>query len=627
MISDYDLYLICEGTHRNLDEVLGARPVSNSQGLIEGYYFALWAPHAKSVSVVGDFNGWLAGSDPMTRVGDSPVWETYIEGVPSGAAYKYCLVTEENDVLYKADPMGRFAEVRPHTASRTYFDAYRWNDLPWRIRHNANPGKNEPLSIYELHLGSWRRGKDNRLLSYRETADLLVEYFAENRYTHVEMMPVAEHPFDGSWGYQITGFYAPTSRYGTPEDFKYLVDRLHQAGVGVILDWVPGHFPKDEQGLRLFDGTPLFEGDHQENEWGTLKFDFSSPFVKQFLIANALYWLKEFHIDGLRVDAVSSMLYLDYGRAPGEWKPNRYGGREDLDAAEFFRTLSRCVQERFPGALLIAEESGDYPNLTNPVADGGLGFTYKWDMGFMNDTLRYMQTDPLFRSGVHHLMTFSMLYAFREHYILPISHDECVHGKKNLLDKMSGAYEDKFASEKAYLGYMFAHSGKKLLFMGCEFGQFMEWRYYESLEWKLLAYETHRGLYAFTRTLLSLYRDHPAFWEKDDSWEGFYWCNADDAASSVYSFLRRGEKEEILVLLNMTPVGRDDYWITVPEEGVYTLLLNSDEKQFAGRGAAVRETLVTDSETAEFPNRLRVDLPPLSVLFYQKTEEKKPCTV
>lgn len=618
MISDFDLYLICEGTHRNLDEVLGARPVKNSTGLVEGYYFALWAPNAVNVSVVGDFNDWQAGVSPMEKIADTDIWEAYIENVPTGCLYKYCITSSDGKSVLKADPMAKFAELRPKTASRTYFDEYRWHDLQWRVKHGKKPDSNEPTVIYEMHMGSWMRGKNNEILSYRQVADALVNFLKDNRYTHIELMPLAEHPYDGSWGYQVTGYYAPTSRYGLPQDLKYFIDVMHANSIGVILDWVPAHFPKDEHGLALFDGSPLFEGSNGLNEWGTYKFDYSSPFVREFLISNAIYWLKEFHIDGLRVDAVSSMIYRDYG--------NPHWGVDNIDgsAVAFLKELNTAVEETFPGAVMIAEESSDFADVTKSVSDGGLGFTYKWNMGWMNDTLKYMQTDPLFRKGIHNDLTFSMMYAFNENYILPISHDECVHGKKSLLDKMHGDYYQKFASEKAYLGYMFAHPGKKLLFMGCEIGQFMEWRYYEQIEWKLLQYETHRGLYHFTKALISLYRDNSAFWQKDSSWEGFKWLNADDSDNSIYSLARFSDEKTVIAVINMTPVERYDYWITAPEEGTYTLLLNSDERIYGGDGMAVAEKLTTDNDTEEFPNRIRVTVPPMSVLFYgkEKSEEE-----
>jgi len=620
IISDFDLYLACEGTHRNLDEILGAKPICNSTGLIDGFYFALWAPNAKCVSVVGDFNGWDAGANPMSKIPDTDFWESYIEGVPNGCLYKYCILTQDGKVLYKADPMAKCSELRPKTASVTYTDNYRWHDLQWRIKHSTEHDKNAPMAVYEVHLGSWMRGKNNEILSYNEVADALAKFLKDNKYTHIELLPIAEHPFDGSWGYQITGFFSPTSRYGTPADFKYFVDTMHENSIGVILDWVPCHFPTDEHGLADFDGSHLYEGNNPLTDWGTYKFDYSSPMVRQFLISNAVYWLKEFHIDGLRVDAVSNMLYLDFGKADGQWTPNALGGKEDLNAIDFLKTLNGYINERFPGVITVAEESGNFPKLTHPISEGGLGFTYKWNMGWMNDTLKYMETDPVYRSGMHNNLTFSTMYAYNENYILPISHDECVHGKKSLLDKMYGDYYQKFASEKAYLGYMFAHPGKKLLFMGCEIGQFIEWRYYEQIEWKLLQYETHRGLYRFTQDLLKLYSAEPSLYEKDTLPEGMVWLNADDAQNSVYSFMRVSESESIIAIVNMTPVERTDYWISVPAEGDYKLILNSDDKIYGGEGMSVTDTLSTDNNNQDFKNRIRVTLPPLSVLFYKKEQ-------
>ncbi len=621
MISDYDLYLACEGTHRNLDEILGARPVFNSTGLIDGFYFALWAPNARAVSVVGDFNGWNSEANPMQKIPETDIWEAYIDGVATGSLYKYSIVNASGQTVLKADPMAKFSELRPKTASVTYHDNYRWHDLSWCLKHTKKQAKNVPMAIYEMHMGSWMRGHNNEMLSYAEVVEALVKYLKENRYTHIEIMPLAEHPYDGSWGYQATGYFSPTSRYGTPAELKYFVDVLHQNSIGVILDWVPGHFIKDAHGLAEFDGTCLYEKAGTDNQWGTLKFDFAKPWVKQFLISNALYWLKEFHFDGLRTDAVSSILYLDYCKNEGEWTPNENGGNEDLAAIEFIKELNLAVKEKFPGAIMVAEESSNFPKLTAPVEEGGLGFDFKWNMGWMNDTLKYMETDPLFRSGIHNKMNFSMMYAFNEDYILPLSHDECVHGKKSLLDKMYGDYYQKFASLKAYLGYMFAHPGKKLLFMGDEIGQFMEWRYYEQIEWKLLQYETHRGLYGFTKELLNLYNDHSAFWQKDDSWDGFKWANADDAQSSVYSFERFSDDENIVAVVNMTPVERYDYWVCLKEEGTYTLLLNSDDKKYSGEGAVnVLEEVTTDNDSPEFKNRIRITLPPMSVLYYKKNK-------
>ena len=617
MISDYDLYLACEGTHRNLDEILGARPVFNSTGLIDGFYFALWAPNAREVSVVGDFNDWADGANKMTRIPETDFWETYVEGIQTGCLYKYAIIAQDGQKMLKADPMAKYSELRPHNASVTYFDQYRWHDLSWCIKNSKPQDRNRPMAIYEMHIGSWMRGRDNEMLSYAEVADALVKFLKENRYTHVEIMPLAEHPYDGSWGYQATGYFAPTSRYGTPAELKYFVDVLHRNSIGVILDWVPSHFPKDAHGLACFDGGRIYEKSGESSEWGTLQFNLKSPMVRQFLISNAVYWLKEFHFDGLRVDAVSNMLYLDFCKNAGEWSPNAFGGSEDLDAVEFIKMLNTSVKEQFPGAIMIAEESANYPKLTYPVSEGGLGFDFKWNMGWMNDTLKYIETDPIFRGSIHEKMTFSMMYSFNEHYVLPVSHDECVHGKKSLLDKMFGEYYQKFANHKAYLGYMFAHPGKKLLFMGNEIGQFIEWRYYEQIEWKLLQYETHRGLYAFNKDLLALYNDNDAFWAKDDSWDGFKWLNADDRDMSVFSMARFSDNETVIAIVNMTPVERYDYWISAPCEGTYKLILNSDDKKYSGEGMKVSDELITDNDSAEFKNRIRATLPPMSVLYYR----------
>lgn len=623
LIGPLDVYLFRQGTHFEAYNMLGARPVFNSTGQIDGYYFAVWAPNAVRVSVVGDWNDWQPGADAMEPVGDSGIWEKYIADIGVGWTYKFALEHRDGSVHYKADPFARFAQLRPETASRTWYDDYKWHDGVYRIKHGKAP-YNEPMSIYELHLGSWVRSEKGEMLSYRDIADKLAAYAQDNGYTHVELLPLAEHPYDGSWGYQVTGFYAPTSRYGTPEDFKYFVDTLHAKGIGVIMDWVPAHFSRDEHGLARFDGTALYEaeGDRgDQKQWGTLKFNLERPEVRSFLISNALYWLSEYHLDGLRVDAVSCMLYLDYGARDGEWTPNEHGGRENLAAVEFIKRLNTEVYARFPNAIMVAEESTDYPRVTVPVSDGGLGFGFKWNMGWMNDTLRYMETDPLFRSGRHGLMTFSMMYAFNENFILPLSHDECVHGKKTILDKMNGDYWQKFASLKAYLGYMYAHPGKKLLFMGTELGQFMEWRYYEDIEWELLRYETHRGIYSFVRAINRLYRSNPALWAEDTSWEGFVWCNADDAAASVFTFLRKCGTEQLLIAVNMTPVERYDYWVGMPEQSAWELVLSSEDKAFGGSGFEAVESAETDEhETAGHKNRLRLNLPGLSVLIYKRTD-------
>ena len=624
MLTDEDISMFHDGTHSELADMLGARPVFNSTGQLEGFYFAVWAPNAQEISVVGQWNDWQCGRDMMQLIPQSGgIWEAYIEDLEAGQLYKYAIKHADGNIVYKADPCARFSELRPGTASCTWCDSYKWHDSVYRIKRSRSTYYNSPMVIYEAHLGSWIRRRDGSFYNYRELADRLSAYLSENGYTHLEIMPVCEHPYDGSWGYQVTGYFAPTSRYGTPEDFKYFVDTMHSKGIGVIMDWVPAHFPKDEQGLRLFDGTPLYEYPNssmaEQKQWGTLQFDVSKNEVRSFLISSAVFWMDEYHIDGLRVDAVSCMLYRDYGRSQGEWSPNSQGDNRNLEGIEFFKKLNTEIFKRWPGALMVAEESSAYPMVTAPVHEGGLGFNFKWNMGWMNDTLKYMQTDPLFRSGCHSLMNFSMLYAFNENFILPISHDECVHGKKTLLDKMYGDYYQKFASLRTYLAYMYAHPGKKLLFMGSEFGQFAEWKYYEALEWFMLKYETHRDLYMFSRALNAFYKENKALWEQDCSWAGFEWINPDDASSSVYSFMRKGVKEGdiIIAAINFTPVARVDYWMGAPYAGEYEVVFNTDDKRWGGSGLLeegrifAAEKLPQDRQA----NRLHIHIPPMSALF------------
>ena len=600
---------------KRLPQRLGAHPVAASPG---SWRFSVYAPSCRAAYLVGSFNGWDPTATPMERA-DNGVWSVVISGVSRGDLYKFCFTARDGSVLYRADPCARYAEVRPGTASRTWYDGYRWHDAAWRREQAERRKQSVPMAVYEVHLGSWRALDGGPL--YRTAAVPLAEYAADNGYTHIELMPIAEHPFDGSWGYQVTGYFAPTSRYGTPEDFKYFVDTMHCHGIGVLLDWVPAHFPRDEHGLRCFDGEPLFEHPDpriaEHVQWGTLRFNCDSDVVKDFLISNALFWLSEYHIDGLRADAVSTMLYLDYGRDfPLR---NRFGGRENLGAIAMFRALNSEVSARFPGALTIAEEATDFPDVTAPVACGGLGFSYKWNMGWMNDTLRYMETDPLFRGGNHGLMTFSMIYAFSEHFILPLSHDECVHGKKSLLDKMPGDYRNKFASLRTYLAYMFTHPGKKLLFMGTELGQFLEWRYYEPLEWHLKTYDSHRLLSEYTRDLVRFYRSETALWYNDGDWNGFKWSNADDAIFEVYSYFRIGRAGDILLcIFNMTPMARHGYLLGTPYPGVYRLVLNSDDPGYYGSGAEVDAELVTEKKRqGAYPYALCAALPPQSALIYR----------
>lgn len=632
MLSEQDIAMFHDGTHFEVADMLGARPIFNSTERIDGYYFSVWAPEAESISVVGDFNGWECDRDIMTPVSQSGgIWEAYIEGVEAGQLYKYAVRTKKGDILYKADPFARYSELRPGTASRTWHDDYKWHDSLYRIKRSRSTYYNSPVVIYEAHLGSWIKRRNGSFYNYREIADRLSAYLSENGYTHLELLPVCEHPYDGSWGYQVTGYFAPTSRYGTPEDFKYFIDTMHSKGIGVIMDWVPAHFPKDEQGLRLFDGTPLYEYPDssmaEQRQWGTLQFDVSKKEVQSFLISSAVYWMDEYHIDGLRVDAVSCMLYRDYGRGEGEWNANIHGDNRNLEGIEFFKRLNTEIFRRWPGAIMAAEEASAYPMVTAPVHSGGLGFNFKWNMGWMNDTLKYMQTDPLFRSGCHGLMNFSMLYAFNENFILPVSHDECVHGKKTLLDKMYGDYYQKFASMRTYLAYMFAHPGKKLLFMGNEFGQLAEWKYYDPLEWFMLKYETHRSMYMFVRALIAFYKENSALWEQDTSWDGFKWINPDDSEASVYSFIRKGRQEGdiIVAVMNFTPVERRDYWLGVPYPGPYEIVFNTDDKKWGGEGAIPqgRSFAAENKPQDRFEYRLHADLPPMSALFLRPADLKE----
>lgn len=550
----------------------------------EGVAFAVWAPAAKAVSLVGDFNDWQPGAYPLTR-SDGGIWHCFRPGLGPGTIYKYALEDAAGTTVFKADPYAFQAEVRPGTASViAEINDYRWQDKRWLASRRKKPFRGRPINIYELHLGSWKRKADGSLYTYRELADLLLPYVTEMGYTHVELMPVMEHPFDGSWGYQITGYFAATSRYGTPEDLMYLIDRLHEAKIGVIFDWVPGHFCKDRHGLARFDGTPLYEKEHHA-EWGTYTFDFSRGEVRSFLLSNALFWLEAFHGDGLRVDGVSSMLYLNYGRG-GHKRKNALGGDGDLDAIAFIRKLNESVLTRHPDVLMIAEESSAWPLVTYPPYDGGLGFHYKWNMGWMNDTLRYSETPFDRRGDEHTLLTFSMMYAFSENYVLPFSHDEVVHGKKSLIGRMPGDYEAQFAGLRLLFCQQFTHPGAKLTFMGNEFGQFIEWKYDQGLDWLLLDYEKHRQLRRFVITLHRLYEKERPLWERDDGWEGFQWLDADNSEQNILLFLRRGRDQSrpLAVVLNFSPTAYEDYWVGVPGPGSYREILNSDEIAFGGKG-------------------------------------------
>lgn len=581
--SDLDCYLFGEGTHYEIYEKLGAHP-KELDGK-KGMYFAVWAPHAAAVHVVGDYNHWNPDASPMVPVQESGVFETFLPDFPLGGMYKYAITTQEGKLLYKADPYAFHAEFRPGTASITAdLSGFKWSDDKWMEKRLRENRQESPMSIYEVHLGSWKRHlnaeNENAYYNYREAAKELAVYVKDMGYTHVELIGIAEHPFDGSWGYQVTGYYAPTSRYGTPDDFMYFVNHLHKNGIGVILDWVPAHFPRDAHGLADFDGTPTYEyadprkGEHPD--WGTKIFDYGKHEVSNFLIANALYWADKYHIDGLRVDAVASMLYLDYGKEAGQWVPNKFGGHENLEAIEFFRHLNSVMKRRSPGVMVIAEESTAWPKVTDAPEDGGLGFTFKWNMGWMHDFLEYMKLDPLFRKGHHHQMTFGLTYFTSENFVLVLSHDEVVHLKRSMLGKMPGEYDEKFACLKAGYTFMIGHPGKKLLFMGQDFGQWKEWSEETELEWYLTKEEKNADLQKYVRGLLHLYRKYSACYVMDSDWNGFEWMNCNDSERSIFSFIRKSKngKNNLLFICNFTPVARPNYRVGVPRRGKYTLLLD-----------------------------------------------------
>ena len=589
IISEMDRYLFGQGTHYEIYEKLGAHPMTLDGK--RGVYFAVWAPHAASVSLVGDFNNWEAESHPMTLLETSGIYEIFVPGLKEGNLYKFAIVTQTGKLLFKADPYARSAEFRPGTASAVASDTpYKWSDSAWLQKRRTTNPREAAMSIYEVHLGSWRkkdREEKNGFYTYREAAVELAEYVKDMGYTHVELMGIAEHPFDGSWGYQVTGYYAPTSRYGTPEDFQYFVNYLHKKGIGVILDWVPAHFPRDAHGLADFDGQALYEyadprkGEHPD--WGTKVFDYGKHEVSNFLIANALYWVDKFHVDGLRVDAVASMLYLDYGRKDGEWIANQYGGNQNLEAIEFFRHLNSIMASRGQGAMVIAEESTAWPLVTHDPKDGGLGFTFKWNMGWMHDFLEYMKLDPYFRKFNHNKMTFGLTYFNSENFILVLSHDEVVHLKCSMLNKMPGYFPDKFANLKAGYTYMMGHPGKKLLFMGQDFGQLHEWDEKVSLDWYLTEEELHSDLQHYVRDLLHIYQKYPALYESDDDWDGFQWINANDGDRSIFSFVRyaKNKRKSLLFVCNFTPMERPEYRVGVPKRGNYTLLLDNGHGAYA----------------------------------------------
>ncbi len=627
LLGDLDLYLIGEGRHQQLHRALGAHPM-----VIDGTHgtrFAVWAPNASRVSVVGDWNGWDGRVHPMRQRLPQGVWELFIPDVGAGARYKFELVSNAGGPPFlKADPCAAASELPPATASVVCAEStYAWGDADWVARRTQQrEALDRPMAIYEVQLGSWARGERGEFLSYGELAARLIAHVQRLGFTHVELLPVLEFPYDGSWGYQVTGFFAPTSRFGSPDDFRGFVDALHQAGIGVILDWVPGHFPKDAHGLARFDGTALYEHDDprqgEHMDWGTLIFNYGRNEVRNFLTASALAWIEDFHLDGLRVDAVASMLYLDYSREHGQWVPNAYGGRENLDAVSFLQHLNALVHERHPGVVTIAEESTAWPGVSRPVHLGGLGFTYKWNMGWMHDILTYMSKDAIYRRWEHTHLTFSMLYAYNENFILPFSHDEVVHGKRHLLDKMPGDTWQKAANLRALYGYMFTHPGKKLLFQGCEFGQWREWNHGESLPWFLLEHPPHAGLLRFVSDLAALYRREPALYERDYDPSGFQWIDCNDNENSVISFLRRAADPDdlLVVLMNLTPVPREQYVVGVPAAGAYAEILNSDADVYGGSNCGNGGRVVTTDEPAHgHAQSVCVTLPPLACLVLKPT--------
>jgi 1,4-alpha-glucan branching enzyme len=626
-LGEVDLYLFGEGRHEQIYDKLGAHVITHEG--VEGVSFAVWAPNAEKASVVGDFNAWDGRQHPMRSLGESGVWEIFIPKLGAGELYKYEIKPPGGPPFLKADPYASYAEVPPNTSSVVYHSTYQFGDSKWMEKRASSEHFRQPLSIYEVHFGSWRRRveEDNRPFSYREMAVALADYVLETGFTHVEFLPLKEHPYGPSWGYQVSNYYAPSARYGTPDDLRYLIDYLHQCGIGVIMDWVPAHFPKDAFALARFDGSALYEhldprkGEHPD--WGTYIFNYSRNEVRNFLLANALYWFKEFHFDGLRVDAVASMLYLDYSRKEGEWIPNQFGGRENLEAISLLKEINEAVHRPGSGAMMIAEESTAWPQVSHPVYAGGLGFDFKWNMGWMHDTLKYFQTDPLFRAGNHNKLTFGFLYAWSENFILPLSHDEVVHLKGALLEKMPGLDEQRLANLRALYGYMWAHPGKKLLFMGGEFGQWREWNETESLDWHLLEDPAHKGIQNLVSDLNRIYTSENALWEADGEPAGFQWIDANNASENIASFIRRSPStgRELICVGNFSPVRRENHRLGLPRPGEYRLLLNTDAEVYGGSGVEIAGSIEAD----EIPIHgqaysASITLPPLATLWFEAPE-------
>lgn len=626
----YPKYLFHQGENFKSYEFLGPHFAGSKAS--DGIWFRVWAPRAAAVSLVGDFNNWDISAHPMERMDDDKtIWEIFCRDIPDGGFYKYAVTTDAGETLYKADPYA-FCSEKGTTdegammASQVYNidKTYRWGDSAWCRRRDSANHYSSPVNIYEAHLGSWKRKKDGSFYSYREMADMIIPYAKDMGYTHIELMPLMEYPFEGSWGYQITGYYSITSRYGTPEDFMYFVDQAHKNNIGVILDWVPAHFPKDAHGLMEFDGYPLYEDSDplkmEHKGWGTRVFDYGRPEVLSFLISNAFFYFDKYHADGLRVDAVAAMLYLNYDRKEGEWRPNENGGCENKEAVRFIQTLNKNILTFFPGRLMIAEESTAWPMVTMPPSAGGLGFNFKWNMGWMNDVLEYFSKDPLFRAGVHNKLTFSISYAYSENYILPISHDEVVHGKHSLLDKMPGEYDDKFAQLRTFCIYMMTHPGKKLVFMGAEFGQFIEWNEKQGLDWMLLKYEKHKKMQSFVRDLNRYYLDTPSLWKKDDSYDGFGWIDADNANDNVYIYLRTDcEGQIVLAVINLSGNDYEDFWIGVPDGSSYEVMIDTDRKKAGGTGTRKkRKFKVKKGSMNGYDKYISVSMPKLSAMILEK---------
>ena len=626
-LSEFDRHLFGAGTHYEIYEKMGGRLMTHEGA--RGAAFSVWTPNAKAVSVIGDFNNWDARRSPMRRLGESGIWELFLPAAAEGDKYKFHVTQCDGRVVDKTDPYGVYAEVRPNNASVLYpLKRYKWKDRRWMTARKKYNFKTAPMNIYEVHLGSWKRAEGDRFLTYTELAEQLIPYVKEMGYTHIEMLPVEEHPFDGSWGYQVTGYYAPTSRYGSPDEFKQFVDACHQNGISVILDWVPAHFPKDDFALARFDGTALYE--HQDPrlgehiQWGTYIFNYGRKEVANFLLANALYWMDIFHIDGLRVDAVASLLRLDFCKEEGQWLPNVYGGSENLEAIEFLKHMNSVIAEREPGALMIAEDSTAWPGVTKKVDEGGLGFSLKWNMGWMNDFLSYIKLDPIYRKYHQNKLTFGMAYHYAENFVLVLSHDEVVHTKSSMIGKMPGDVWQSFANLRLSYGFMMGHPGKKLLFMGGEFAQYSEWSEARSLDWHLLQYADHQEMQAYVKELNHLYTEEPAFWAEDFDPNGFQWIECDDAESSIVSFVRRSEEKELVFLCNFTPVVHRGFSLGVPQEGVYHERLNSDAARFGGSDVINAVPLQSKAEPAgRCPFRVELDVPPLGMVILEREQPKK----